>query len=30
MLEKILQMLLPLALIAMALVVILLPWGASP
>jgi nitrogen fixation-related uncharacterized protein len=30
MLEKILRMLLPLALIAMALVVILLPWGASP
>jgi len=30
MLEKLLQMLLPLALIAMALVAILLPWGASP
>jgi|SoimicmetaTmtHPB_FD_contig_31_12970947_length_258_multi_1_in_0_out_0_2 hypothetical protein len=30
MLEKVLQMLLPLALIAMALVAILLPWGAPP
>ena len=28
MLEKLLQMLLPLALIAMAMSVVLLPWGA--
>jgi hypothetical protein len=30
MLEKILQMVLPLALIVMALIAVLMPWGPSP